>query len=78
MTQLNENKFNIWLLNEIEKLPIDEQFIKTPSDYLSFSDCKPGNSWTLLANKKSKTIWFEVLYPDFGGDISPCTKDTLD
>ncbi len=77
MTKLNENNLKMWLLNDIEGIPIGKQFIKSPSNYLTFSDCKRGNSWTLLAHEKSRTIWFEVLYPDNGGDIAPCKKDTV-
>ena len=77
LTQLNEDELKILLLNDIEQIPLKEQFIKKTSNYLSFSDCKTGNSWTLLANKNSKTIWFEVLYSDYGGDIAPCDKGTI-
>ena len=77
MSEFNENKGGMLLLNDIENLPFSEKFITNASDYLIYTDCKIGNSWTILANTKSKTIWFEVLYPDNGGDISPCDKKTV-
>jgi len=62
------------LLNDIENLPLDTQFIKDINQYVYFEDCKIGNSWTVLGNLKTYEVWFEVLYPDNGGDISNCNK----
>jgi hypothetical protein len=73
-----EIELDIIQLNDIEEIPLDSVFIKDGSDFLTFSDCKTGNSWALLADKKNKIIWFEVLYPDFGGDMPECDKDTVD
>lgn len=77
MSRLHLDDLEMRLLNDIEKISLDEKLIKFPSNYLIFTDCKTGNSWTLLAHKNSRTIWLEVLYPDNNGDITLCRKKSV-
>jgi len=46
--------------------------LELKKDYFFYSGCKPGNQWNLLVNEKTGEFWFEVLYPDHGGDIEEC------
>jgi hypothetical protein len=76
MSQFNKKNRAMLLFDDIENLTFDKTSITNTSDFLIFTDCKTGNSWTLLAHIKTRTIWFEVLYADNGGDIAPCNKNT--
>jgi hypothetical protein len=65
------------MMNSIEKDWYDnDQNVRRKGNFLLYRDCKEANQWFMLIHQESKTLWFEIHFPDFGGDYTPCQKDS--
>jgi hypothetical protein len=77
MKPIKSLSFRMQLLTDIENINYKKTNEKNFNEYLYFSDCKGGNSWSVLGDKRTRIIWFEVLYPDNGGDFAPCDSNLI-